>query len=483
MTFWGDERAQPVQIGFILLLAMLVLAFSSYQAFAVPEQNERVEFQHFQTVENEFTELRSTVVSAVGSDTTQSVSLTLGTQYPVRLLALNPPPVSGTLRTTEARPVTVENGTGTAKNICGSGATSRSLVYRPGFNEFESPEAISLENTFVTSEFRDGTRFGDQRLVDADEDSIDLLLLNGSVTTEDRGAFGVDVTASDRYSEAVSNPNVTLPSRFSADTWETEILSGVDGVNGVSSAGTGLVTIDFAGEFTVSCAVAGLNTDPAFSPPARSGTAAGAYAVEWQTDLSSVAPNSEPVVEVKVTDSDGDPVDGATVDFATADRTVANFTAGNSTAVTDDRGIASTTLTAGGGGETTVFAAAGDGVDVAPVEVVNDPPEASIDAVRDESVCTGGNNCRGVDRAEFDVDWSATDDTEIQSVEVELVDSDGNVVDTATPAASGTSASGTETLSEDGGFGEDYTIRLVVTDSAGQQDTDTASDTADGIDP
>ena len=53
MDFWGDERGQPVQIGFILLFGILVLAFAGYQGYVVPNQNSQVEFQHSQESSNE----------------------------------------------------------------------------------------------------------------------------------------------------------------------------------------------------------------------------------------------------------------------------------------------------------------------------------------------------------------------------------------------------------------------------------------------
>lgn len=117
------------------------------------------------------------------------------------------------------------------------------------------------------------------------------------------------------------------------------------------------------------------------------------------------------------------------------------------------------------------------------------PPTATIESVTDDSRCSkprprGG--CKGsaaTDVARFDVEWRAADDVELRDVTIRLIEDGTSVVDTASPRVSGTSASGTVTLSHDGGYGNQYTIELVVTDSAGQTDSATVTDTADGTDP
>jgi hypothetical protein len=84
----------------------------------------------------------------------------------------------------------------------------------------------------------------------------------------------------------------------------------------------------------------------------------------------------------------------------------------------------------------------------------------------------------------FEVDWSASDDAGIADVTIELRDSSDSVVDSVNPPVSGTSASGTGVeLQDSKGGGDDYTIVVLVTDTAGQTDTDEVSDRAEGDDP
>lgn len=176
----------------------------------------------------------------------------------------------------------------------------------------------------------------------------------------------------------------------------------------------------------------------------------------------------------------------ATIDFALNNTDAGTLTTYEET-TNDPSGEASTTFQLESNGFVKAYASGGGSGDVIDMKVENfgsgnDPPVASIDSVQDNSKCNG-NNCKNSDLASFDVDWSATDDSGIDTVTVELInETTGSVVDTAAPAASGTSASGTVTLEEAGGYGGDYRIRLTVTDTAGASDTAETTQAADGDD-
>ena len=70
-----DDRGQSIQIGAVLLFGALIVALAGYQAFVVPQQNERVEFAHSQTVQDDMQDLRNALVSATGEASTRSVSV------------------------------------------------------------------------------------------------------------------------------------------------------------------------------------------------------------------------------------------------------------------------------------------------------------------------------------------------------------------------------------------------------------------------
>lgn len=272
MSGQEGERAQSVVIGSLLIFAIIVLAFSGYQAFAVPNQNAQVEVDHYQTVEEQFSELRTNVINAVDSDETRSTSIKLGTRYPSRMVALNPPPASGRLETTDQASVEIPSPT---ENIChenGGNVHSRSLVYEPGYHEYHEAESISYENRIIGSTFRDGAVY-DQRLVrSASPDEISLYLLTGDVDENGVDAYSLEVNASHEYTTSVSALTIVVPSQHTVDTWNDEIFADRGDVTVTSASGDRVRLAFTGGPYEVSCAVVGLDGDPAFVPPAENET-------------------------------------------------------------------------------------------------------------------------------------------------------------------------------------------------------------------
>lgn len=104
-------------------------------------------------------------------------------------------------------------------------------------------------------------------------------------------------------------------------------------------------------------------------------------------------------------------------------------------------------------------------------EDTSSAPSASIDGISEANSPSP--------HAEFDVSWSASDDDgDLDTAELTLYDdTDGGTEDSATEDISGGTGNGTNTLKAkfDEGSGNDYTAELVVTDSEGNSDSDTAS--------
>ncbi|MBV0901659.1 hypothetical protein [Haloarcula salina] len=206
MDFTGDERGQSVQIGAVLLFAVLILAFSSYQAFVVPEQNREVEFNHNQQVQFQLQDLRNAVVSQSGGGSLTAVSVTLGTNYPSRAVAVNPGPPSGSLRTngtaTDAVNLTVRNATVTGEtgdfwNVTTQPGQGRvystgSIVYDPSYNVYTTPPQTVYDQTMLYNDFRTAQlTMANQSLVDGTQ--ISLVTLNGSLDRASSGSVSVDV--------------------------------------------------------------------------------------------------------------------------------------------------------------------------------------------------------------------------------------------------------------------------------------------------
>jgi hypothetical protein len=470
MVSGDDERGQSVLIGSILLFGFLVIAFSGYQAVVVPNQNSDVEFEHFQDVEEQFTSLHTNIVNAVESDTERAVRLDLGMRYPPRLIALNPPPVDGRLRTTASREVVIADSSGQeiTSDVCGEDATSRSLVYSPGYNEFQNAQSITYENTFSARTYRDGAVYGEQRLVR--DDNIDLLLLNGSVSETKGGTYSLNINGSHRYRKTgkVTDPTITLPTQFSAGVWNNQILEGQSGVT-ASPNGSNHVDLSFTGDYTISCAVAGLNSDPAFSPPSEVVSPTDReFSVKWLSDLSGERPGDTRDVTVKVTDSVGNPIERATVDFATEDSNIADFTGDNTAAETNQEGNATVTISFGSQGETEVLAAAGDAVAVEPVKVEAGP---TIDTFTTQQL--SGEGKTGIS---YNFEVSA-DSADLDAVKVELR-KNGEEQRNRTYDVSGQKAKENNEKFEGLQSGESYTLELTVTDVDGNEASETREQTA-----
>ncbi|MBX0294804.1 Ig-like domain-containing protein [Haloarcula nitratireducens] len=241
MDFVGDERAQSVQIGAVLLFAVLVVAFSSYQAFVIPEQNREVEFNHNQQVQSQMQDLRNAIVSTPGETSARAVSVSLGTRYPSRLLGTNPGPPTGSLRTNgtadPAHNVTIRHARATGETgDYWTGETraynTGTIVYSPNYNVYgEAPETY-YEHSVVYNRFRGGDlTLSGQTIVDGTD--ITLVALNGSLDRSSAGSTTIDVRPVSQSSTTVgvtndgpdTNVSVSFLSRLPASKWN-ETLSG-----------------------------------------------------------------------------------------------------------------------------------------------------------------------------------------------------------------------------------------------------------------
>jgi len=253
MDFVGDERAQSIQIGAVLLFAVLIIAFSSYQAFVVPDQNQEVEFNHNQQVHSQMQDLRNGMLSLRGSGGKKSVSVQLGTRYPSRAIAVNPGPASGSLRTVETGD---ESAAVTLENTQSSGETgdfwdetqsynTGGLRYQPNYNLYgEAPDTV-YDNTILYNGFREGkVTLANQSFIDGNE--ISLVMLNGSVSRSSSGSASIDVRSVSTSTEEVriedngSPITVTFFSLRSDTYWDfLTTQSSVDSVESSARADGG----------------------------------------------------------------------------------------------------------------------------------------------------------------------------------------------------------------------------------------------------
>jgi hypothetical protein len=383
-----------------------------------------VEFNHFQDIQDDFTEFRSTLINSDDATDDRSVTFRLGTQYPARLIALNPPPVSGQLQTTQEEDVTVDGEIldDNIDSICGiENPTTRSLTYTPNYNEFRSPQAITYENTFVVREFSDGTVYGEQQLFEEKpgNDQINLLLLNESVSLSGQGTRSFEISPSNQRTVEVRNPTITIPSEFDESEWRNEILADVpdgkldsDGGNAITGTGDGRfeITIRFDGDYNVSCQGTEVEQE---GEETGDGTES-LFDTQWdESSPVTVQPDSNVDLTAEVLERGTNRrIDDAGVGFAIEEGIQAGTAELRNADLRTNDGRATVTLNTkvgSGGSEFKIYVTAGDDSDVLTVEIEEEesPEFDDITAVPDDRGGTT-DDVRDVEFT-FSIDGDTTD--------------------------------------------------------------------------
>lgn len=282
MTRWGDDRAQAIQIGAIVLFAFLVLAFSGYQTVVVPDQNEQVEFRHSLTVAEDMQELRNGLLEAGSSGRLRTAEIALGTAYPSRLFGLNPSPPGGRLWTESVGTgeITLDAPGADIEDVCGydrdgdGSVPSRSMVYAPSYNVYQHAPTIAYENSVVYRSFGERVLFdSDQQIIDGTR--ITVSPLRGDYSESGSGAATVDFRAGLTgvgETTRAQNTTLTLPTRLNASQWEVlledELIENGGHVVDVSNnASSSAVDVELEDAFyTVRCPVVGVGTAPDNTP-------------------------------------------------------------------------------------------------------------------------------------------------------------------------------------------------------------------------
>jgi len=267
MVFGPDERAQSTLVGFILLFGILVIAFSSYQAVVVPNQNAEVEFNHNQDVQTDMQELRNSLVDVRSVERIEEgeyeivsehrpVRVRLGTQYPARLIALNPPNPAGSLQTEDpASGVTIENAEVTnadafvvepdrveelVEGDFQAGVDTRFISYQPQYNEYRNAPETVFEHSLLYNNFQeDDLVVRDQRLIN--DRRLNILLFSGEVSR----ASGQTVTLDPETIDGPTGPinitadsgpiEITVPTK-TPSVWEKEAAIGTEFGEGATHA-------------------------------------------------------------------------------------------------------------------------------------------------------------------------------------------------------------------------------------------------------
>ena len=337
MSLRGDRRAQSIQVGAILLFGILVVLFAIYQGVIVPNQNRDAESTHLATIGEQMQDLRSAIVSIPGTRVGRSVPLTLGMRYQSRVVTVNPPPPTGTIRTRGTAPtsinITVRNAVGTDGEVDdfwdgrNRSFNTGSLEYVPSYNEYSNPPMMVYENSFLYHSFDSGSivRSGQTIL---DDRRLSIIAINGSLDRTSSEAVSVDLEAVSAAGRSVSITNeigedliLAFATRLTAEDWREYLRNDnqfvdqdgrVVAVSAEPIPGTAFRTVSIqleAETYTLRMAKVGMGTGVSDEP--------AAYLVDAEGDGDIVQEGSTAQLVLEVRDQYNNPVAGVDVSSRT----------------------------------------------------------------------------------------------------------------------------------------------------------------------
>lgn len=105
---YAKQKGVSVVIGAILMFGIAIIALSIYQASAVPQQNQNIEFQHYNELRSDMVNYNTTIDQTKTIESA-STTLTLSKPYPSRVVTVNPPPFTTKISILEQQQITVSN--------------------------------------------------------------------------------------------------------------------------------------------------------------------------------------------------------------------------------------------------------------------------------------------------------------------------------------------------------------------------------------
>lgn len=489
------ERGVSPVVGAVLMFGLALALLAILQTTAIPALNAEVEFQHSERVQTDVVAVGGAVDRVAATGTGEAVGVEAGLRYPPRMFFVNPPPVAGTLRTTD--PATVEVANAQAAGEAGdywNGTPrqfeTRALVYAPDYNEYPNAPTTVYEPWAVYNRFDDATRpLTGASLVDGRW--VTLVALDGRVSASAAREVSLAVEPVSAPARVVTvrddgDPvTLTVPTRLTEDAWERLLEDELDPAGDPTN--DRYVTDFDCRQSTGSCEQLTLTLEANATYELRLGKVAlgggaadpeATYLVDVAGDETSIPEGGSRKLVVEVRDRFDNRVSGVAVNAS----------------LDGDGSLRAVSPVSGDDGRATFVYEAPDDVDGAKdVDVIatfgpGRPREAVTFDVRvmDADGSGGGDSAPtanitnvaartsgGQDR--YDVSVDATDpDGDLERVEFELRDPDtGTVIDTASAAVSGTNDSATERLSATGGDRRsEYRIVVTAFDAAGNTGTD-----------
>ncbi|MES3516470.1 MAG: hypothetical protein PPP58_02280 [Natronomonas sp.] len=247
----SEERGAAFVIGLLLFVAVVVTLLAVLQVGLVPQLVAETEFQHNEQTQGEVSGVLSAADRTTATASGESVVVRPGVRYQYRTGLIHPPPASGTVRTTDAEPIVVENAVAetvegetidywsgpidpaTAEgSVTPNTVETRTFVYEPSYNEYGNAPQTVVEPGVVYNRFGERTIPLETRPI-VDGDRISLTALTGEFQRDAVGATQIDVRPRSAPRQTVSVTGIvregdedtpirlTIPTGLSPEQWET----------------------------------------------------------------------------------------------------------------------------------------------------------------------------------------------------------------------------------------------------------------------
>lgn len=239
MDFRRDDRGQAIQVGAVLLFAMLIIAMSIYQAQVVPRENAKIEFDSYLDASSDMTKLRNDMLGVAATNNQRGTTVTTGTTYPARVFFVNPATATGRIRTGDPENLTFSNVRSTSDNEnvdqyfqsedSSLEYTTRDVRFVPFYNEIDVAPVV-VANGFTYRNYSTPIPLTTQTMIQGNRLTFVTVAgdfeaggLTTPITTDPISAHTRTVTVTNRTSDPLV---ITVPTPISASTWESDIIAG-----------------------------------------------------------------------------------------------------------------------------------------------------------------------------------------------------------------------------------------------------------------
>jgi hypothetical protein len=284
MKFCLDSRAQSLQIGFILIFGILVLAMGIFQSQGVPHENAQAEYEHSQEIADDMLSLNLAIFDTTVEGSPESVELSMGASYNDRLFFIYPPDQNGVLQSTDPVTAQLENVTATDSEQAFSNYwdsttreyTTRHVEYDIDYQQFDNAPTYSFEYGVLGANYDDASqlRLAERQQPVVDGTDITLVVYDGDfrmASTTDEGLI-VERTTTTQTVTVEDDPDsgqihLRLPTQLREDAWKRALsVDEQSTVENVSRDG-GVVDIELDSTKEYSLTIHKVNVGPSTTIP------------------------------------------------------------------------------------------------------------------------------------------------------------------------------------------------------------------------